>query len=111
MIVNMIDQIGSYHFMNSVLGRAVYLSLLHIPLNRSLRLCIMSRRTEMVASKNEIKTIVEILRQYWPDVSIEMMLNQVWEDVGERTDNESLKQTIGMMLQELSESIDWMKKT
>ena len=65
----------------------------------------------MVASKREIKTIVEIKQQYWHDVSIEMMLNQVWEDVGERTDNESLKQTIGMMLQELSESIDWMKKT
>ena len=65
----------------------------------------------MVASEREVKTIIEILRQYWPDVSIEMMLNQVWDDVGERTDNESLKQTIGMMLQELSESIDWMKKT
>jgi hypothetical protein len=64
----------------------------------------------MAASEREIKTIVEILRQYWPDVSIEMMLNQVWEDVGERTDNESLKQTIVMMLQQLSESVDWMKK-
>ena len=64
----------------------------------------------MVASEREIKTIVEILRQYWPDVSIEMMLNQVWDDVGERTDNESLKQTIGMMLQELSELHDWMEK-
>ena len=65
----------------------------------------------MVASKNEIKTIVEILRQYWPDVSIEMMLNQVWEDVGERTDNESLKLSIEMMLLELTDAVDWMKKT
>jgi hypothetical protein len=65
----------------------------------------------MVASEREIKTILEILRQYWPDVSIELMLNQVWDDVGERTDNESLKQTIGMMIQELSEMQDWMKKT
>ena len=64
----------------------------------------------MVASEREVKTIIEILRQYWPDVSIEMMLNQVWDDVGERTDNESLKQTIGMMLQELSEMNDWMEK-
>ena len=64
----------------------------------------------MVASEREVKTIIEILRQYWPDVSIEMMLNQVWDDVGERTDNESLKQTIGMMLQELSGMHDWMKK-
>ena len=64
----------------------------------------------MVASEREIKTIVEILRQYWPDVSIEMMLNQVWEDVGERTDNESLKRTIELMRLGLSEAIDWMKK-
>ena len=66
--------------------------------------------TEMVANEREIKTIIEILRQYWPDVSIELMLNQVWDDVGERTDNESLKQTIGMMLQELSGMHDWMEK-
>ena len=65
----------------------------------------------MVASENEIKTIVEILRQYWPDVSIEMMLNQVWEDVGERTDNEARKRSIEMMVVELTEAVDWMKKT
>ena len=65
----------------------------------------------MVASEREINTIVDILRQYWPDVSIEMMLNQVWEDVGERTDNESLKLSIEMMLVELTDAVDWMKKT
>ena len=65
----------------------------------------------MVASEREIKTIVEILRQYWPDVSIELMLNQVWEDVGERTDNESLKQSIEMMITEITKEIDWTKKT
>ena len=65
----------------------------------------------MVASKREIKTIVDILRQYWPDVSIELMLNQVWEDVGERTDNESLKLSIEMMLLKLTDAVDWMKKT
>ena len=65
----------------------------------------------MVASKREVKTIIEILRQYWPDVSIEMMLQQVWEDVGERTDNESLKRSIERMLVELTNAVDWMKKT
>ena len=65
----------------------------------------------MVANKSEIKTIIEILRQYWPDVSIELMLNQVWEDVGERTDNESLKQSIEMMITEITKEIDWTKKT
>ena len=107
----MIDQIGSHHFMNSVLGRAVYLSLLHIPLNRSLSLHIMKGVTEMVANEREIKTIIEIMRQYWPDVSIELMLNQVWDDVGERTDNESLKQSIEMMITEITKEIDWTKKT
>jgi|TARA_B100001964_G_C14231684_1_gene600339 isocitrate dehydrogenase kinase/phosphatase len=65
----------------------------------------------MVASEREVKTIIEILRQYWPDVSIEMMLQQVWEDVGERTDNESLKRSIERMLVELTNAVDWMKKT
>jgi isocitrate dehydrogenase kinase/phosphatase len=64
----------------------------------------------MVASEREVKTIIEILRQYWPDVSIEMMLQQVWEDVGERTDNESLKRSIERMLVELTNAVDWMKK-
>ena len=65
----------------------------------------------MVASEREVKTIIEILRQYWPDVSIEMMLQQVWEDVGERTDNESLKRSIERILVELTNAVDWMKKT
>jgi isocitrate dehydrogenase kinase/phosphatase len=65
----------------------------------------------MVASEREVKTIIEILRQYGPDVSIEMMLQQVWEDVGERTDNESLKRSIERMLVELTNAVDWMKKT
>ena len=65
----------------------------------------------MVASEREIKTIVEIMQQHWSDVGIELMLNQVWEDVGERTDNESLKRSIEMMLIELTDAVDWMKKT
>ena len=65
----------------------------------------------MVASKREIKTIVEIMQQHWSDVGIELMLNQVWKDVGERTDNESLKRSIEMMLVELTDAVDWMKKT
>ena len=65
----------------------------------------------MVASEREIKTIVEIMQQHWSDVGIELMLNQVWKDVGERTDNESLKQSIEMMITEITKEIDWTKKT
>ena len=45
----------------------------------------------MVASDNEVKKIMRILRQYWPETSIEMMLETVWEEVAQHSDNESLK--------------------
>ena len=41
---------------------------------------------------------MKILRQYWPETSIEMMLEEVWEEVGVTTSNESLKDTIAGML-------------
>ena len=56
----------------------------------------------MVASDNEVKKIMRILRQYWPETSIEMMLETVWEEVGEHSDNESLKETIKLMLKDVS---------
>ena len=56
----------------------------------------------MVASEEEVKTIMRILRQYWPETSIEMMLQQVWDTVGEHTDNESLKESIRLMLKDVS---------
>ena len=46
----------------------------------------------MVASDNEVKKIMRILRQYWPETSIEMMLETVWEEVAQHSDNESLKE-------------------
>tara|TARA_R100000656_G_scaffold49218_1_gene39715 strand:+ start:1375 stop:1575 length:201 start_codon:yes stop_codon:yes gene_type:complete len=52
----------------------------------------------MVASKDEINTIMNILGQYFPDTMIEMMLEEVWEEVGVTTTNESLKETISGML-------------
>ena len=48
----------------------------------------------MVVNKNEVKTIMKILREYWPDSTIEMMLQQVWEAVGKNSKNVSLQETI-----------------
>ena len=56
----------------------------------------------MVASDNEVKVIMRILRQYWPETSIEMMLETVWEEVAQLSDNESLKETVRLMLKYVS---------
>ena len=56
----------------------------------------------MVASDNEVNVIMRILRQYWPETSIEMMLQEVWDTVGKHTDNESLKESIRLMLKDVS---------
>ena len=56
----------------------------------------------MVASDNEVKVIMRILRQYWPETSIEMMLETVWEEVAQLSDNESLKETVRLMLKDVS---------
>ena len=55
----------------------------------------------MVASEEEVKTIMRILREYWPETMIEMMLRQVWENVGQYSENESLKATILGMIKDI----------
>ena len=55
----------------------------------------------MVATEKEVKTIMKILREYWPETMIEMMLRQVWELVGEHSENVSLKDTIQMMIKDI----------
>ena len=62
----------------------------------------------MVASEQEVKTIMRILREYWPETTIEMMLRQVWDLVGEHSENVSLKDTIQMMIKDIE--TDFMKK-
>ena len=62
----------------------------------------------MVATEKEVKTIMKILREYWPETMIEMMLRQVWELVGEHSENVSLKDTIQMMIKDIE--TDFMKK-
>ena len=56
----------------------------------------------MTASEQEIKTIMRILRKYWPETSIEMMIGEVWEQVGENSSNESLKETVRLMYGNIS---------
>ena len=56
----------------------------------------------MTASEQEIKTIMRILRKYWPETSIEMMIGEVWEQVGENSSNESLKETVRLMYRDIS---------
>ena len=55
----------------------------------------------MVASEEEVKTIMRILKEYWPETTIEMMLRQVWDLVGEHSENDSLKDTIQMMIKDI----------
>ena len=62
----------------------------------------------MVASEEEVKTIMRILREYWPETMIEMMLRQIWENVGQYSDNDSLKDTILRMIKDIE--MDFMVK-
>ena len=49
----------------------------------------------MVATENEIEDIVEIMMSYFTDKTILMnMIGEIWNDVGSHTDNESLRNTI-----------------
>ena len=56
----------------------------------------------MTASEKEINTMIRILRKYWPETSIEMMIGEVWEQVGENSSNESLKETVRLMYRNIS---------
>ena len=49
----------------------------------------------MVASENEIEDIVDIMMSYFSDKTILMnMLGEIWTDIGCITQNESLRDTI-----------------
>ena len=49
----------------------------------------------MVATENEIEDIVDIMMSYFPDKTILMnMIGEIWTDVGCITENESLRNTI-----------------
>jgi hypothetical protein len=49
----------------------------------------------MVASKNEMEQIIDILLEYFPDSSIlNRMMEDIWIDVGSKTYNNSLRDTV-----------------
>lgn len=52
----------------------------------------------MVASHSEVKQIMSIIDEYFPNTLVEPMLEEVWEKVGKNTQNQSLKSTILRML-------------
>ena len=52
----------------------------------------------MVATHSEIKKIMSIMGEYFPATLVEPMLEDIWREVGESTENQSLKSTILRML-------------
>ena len=49
----------------------------------------------MVASEKEIKDVVDVMLSYFSDKTILLnMMEEVWVDVGAKTYNESLRETI-----------------
>tara|TARA_R110002020_G_scaffold296594_1_gene512154 strand:+ start:352 stop:534 length:183 start_codon:yes stop_codon:yes gene_type:complete len=49
----------------------------------------------MVASKTEMEQIIDILLEYFPDSSIlNRMMEDIWIDVGSKTYNNSLRDTV-----------------
>ena len=49
----------------------------------------------MVATENEIEDVVDVMLSYFPDKTILLnMMEEIWIDVGSVTYNESLRDTI-----------------
>ena len=49
----------------------------------------------MVATENEIEEVVDVMLSYFPDKTILLnMMEEIWIDVGSVTYNESLRDTI-----------------
>lgn len=51
----------------------------------------------MPASIGEISQIVDICLGYLPEEDLEELAQELWEEVGEKTDNDSLKQTLAAL--------------
>ena len=63
----------------------------------------------MVASKNEIEEIVRVMCQWIPETYAYDMMTEIWDVVGQQTDNESLKETIRLLVDgiENADHIKW----
>ena len=62
----------------------------------------------MVASKNEIEEIVRVMCQWIPETYAYDMMTEIWDVVEQHTDNESLKETIRLLVDEI-ENADHIK--
>ena len=63
---------------------------------------------KMVASKNEIEEIVRVICHWIPETYAYDMMTEIWDVVGQHTDNESLKETIRLLVDEI-ENADHIK--
>ena len=63
----------------------------------------------MVASKNEIEEIVRVICHWIPEKYAYDMMTEIWDVVGQHTDNESLKETIRLLVDgiENADHIKW----
>jgi len=63
----------------------------------------------VVATKNEIEEIVRVMCQWLPETYAYDMMTEVWDVVGQYTDNESLKETIRLIVDEIEnqDHIKW----
>jgi hypothetical protein len=53
---------------------------------------------QMVTSQSETEKIMVILLEYFPITLIEPMLDDIWNEIGQHTDNNSLRETIANMV-------------
>ena len=58
----------------------------------------------MVASKNEIEEIVRVMCQWIPETYAYDMMTEIWDVVGQHTDNDSLHETIQILMQKIYEA-------
>ena len=63
----------------------------------------------MVANENEVEEIVRVICQWLPETYAFDMMTEVWDVVGQYTDNESLRETIRLILEEIEnqDHIKW----
>ncbi len=52
----------------------------------------------MVASQSETEKIMTILLEYFPITLLEAMFEDIWYEVGQHTENNSLRETIENMV-------------
>ena len=60
----------------------------------------------MVANENEIKRMMQIFLTWLPETIVLGILEELMEDVGNKTDNESLRDTIELLHSAMSAELE-----